>query len=163
VAQVLLEELSEQAFQRPSRDRPGIRMRGVFPSRRWPDEVRLWLKEGTLRGTWKLRASVAGAGLALVAFAIVPTVAPLSKQAGDVAGRQETLVNATHESGSWSATPTGLGEGDDRLRFGPSSDSGGLSLFGCLGTVSHASIDNNFARLMEQARERCGTGSGSSR
>jgi hypothetical protein len=112
---------------------------------------------GTMRGTWRRRATAAGVGLALGLFAIVPTIAAPSKEAGDVDGRQQTHLIGANEGGSQPTTPSGLGEGDDDLRLDPSSDSRGKSILECLGTVSHASIDNNFIRLKEQARELCGS------
>jgi hypothetical protein len=111
-----------------------------------------------MQGIWKRGVTVAAIALSLglVLMAITAAAPPkatmgnLEQQAEQTQGSFGRAERGSREFPT-PDTPT--------LTFGPSTDSGGLSSFECLGTVSHASIDNNFTRLMEQARRKCGTGS----
>lgn len=108
--------------------------------------------------TGKRRASVAAIALALGLVVMAVTAsAPPDRTAGvhERQARRETQHSLElTERSSPGFPPTGPRD----INFsteGFSTESGGLSVFECLGTVSHASIDNNFARLMDEAKRLC--------
>ena len=123
-----------------------------------------------MRKTWRRRATAGAVGLALGLILVVPiAAAPLSTGKPEVGERQTAERSACYDMGRAErgsrefptpGTPmsTSLGQGDNTL--GPGTESGGAYVPG-FGTVSHASIDNNFDRLTDQARTSTGTGDGS--
>lgn len=102
------------------------------------------------KGEW---GRVAGLCLILILLLAVPAAASsLRSLTGEGERRPEIDVSGRVAQGSQEFPTPMLREQE----AGPATDSGGLLAFECLGTVSRASIDNNFARLMQQAREQCG-------
>ena len=125
------------------------RARAIGPARR---------SGGIMRGKWTRRTMAAAIALSLGFMLLVMTAAAPPKPTTDVLERQAQQTQdsfARAQRGS-RESPT---RGTSGLTFGPSTASGGAYIE-CLGTVSHASIDNNFARLMDEARKRCGTSTG---
>jgi hypothetical protein len=104
-------------------------------------------------------ASVAAIALSLGLVLMVVTAAA-AKQTS-VAGRQTAPSTAR---GAFGRAERGSREfptpDTSTLHFASSTDSGGAYIEG-LGTVSHASIDNNFVGLMDQARAQSGPRTGS--
>ena len=110
-----------------------------------------------MEGTWKRRSTAGGIGLALglVLVAIIAAAPP--KETTSRVERRTAEPSAYNDMGRAARgsrefptpgthAPT-CGEGVS-CRFPPSTDSGGLYVEG-LGTVSHANLDNNFARLTD--------------
>lgn len=113
-----------------------------------------------MRDNWKRRLSIVGIGLTLGLFLIVATAAGPSKGTADPVERETTEQTAYDDIGRaargsrefpalGTPQPTRAGQGGDDFIHGTAS--GGAYIPG-LGTVSHASIDNNWARLEDQAR-----------
>ena len=105
-----------------------------------------------MQKTWMRRATVGGLGLALGLLLVVIMAAAPPKGTADPIERQTTELTAYDDMGRAARGsrefPT---PGTQTLTFGPSTDSGGVYIKG-LGTVSHASIDNYFGRVMDQVR-----------
>jgi hypothetical protein len=101
------------------------------------------------------RGRVLGLALTLMLLIALPAAASsLRSGRGDVAGRTVLEVMGRAERSS-REFPT---PGPPGLQHAPSTASGGLSVFECLGTVSHASIDNNFTAVFERALRECRDG-----
>ena len=120
--------------------------------------------------TWRRRATVGAVGLALGLILVAPIAGGLSSTGGSEVGERQTAEGSAYddmeraERGSrefpkpGTATPTSVGQGEDGSIHGTAS--GGAYIPG-LGTVSHASMDNDFDRLMEQVLISTGAGDGS--
>jgi hypothetical protein len=106
------------------------------------------------------RATVGGVGLALGLFFVVIIVVAPPRGVADPVARTSNQQVADHDVGRaerlWGESPT---QGTPASNFVPTA-SGGVWIEG-LGTVSHASVDNHFDRLMKQARTSTGGGGGS--
>ena len=113
-----------------------------------------------MQKNWRRGATVAAIALSLgLVLMVVTAAAPpkLTTSALEREGQQATQGSFGRAERGSREFPT---RGTSGVTFGPSTASGGAYIE-CLGTVSHASIDNNFARLMDEARKRCGTNTGS--
>lgn len=113
-----------------------------------------------MRETWKRRVSIVSIGLTLGVFLIVAIAAGPSKGTAGSIERETTEQTAYDDMGRAARgstefpalrtpQPTRAGQGGDEFIHGTAS--GGANVPG-LGTVSHASIDNNWADLEDQAR-----------
>ena len=122
-----------------------------------------------MRETWKRRVSIAGIGLTLGLVLVVATAAGPSNGTTGPTERETTEQRAYDDMGRsargsrefpslGTPAPTRAGQGGDGFVRGTAS--GGAYIPG-LGTVSHASIDNNWARLRDQARTWSDAGTGS--
>jgi hypothetical protein len=112
-----------------------------------------------MQKTWRRRATVGSLVLAHGLLLAVIAAAPPKGTAGSI--ERLTSEEAAYddmeraERGSrefptpGTSTPPPVGEGD--ADFGPGTESGGAHIEG-LGTVSHANIDNNWARLEDPRR-----------
>jgi hypothetical protein len=115
------------------------------------------------------RVTVGGLGLILGVLLVVIMAAVPPKGTADPIGRQtsgrtayDDMGRAARGSREFPTTGTSIltRVGEEDGVSGPGTGSGGAYIQG-LGTVSHASIDNNFARLMDQARTASDTRTGS--